>query len=267
MQKVIYIDSIFFLNLIMDLFLLELTAVTLKKTATFFRILLGSLIGAAGYCLILCIPEISYFCKTLLGMIPMTFLMVRIGCQTKKWKEIFYGTGYLFAYAFLLGGFLLFLIKRIPFLKARSDSVFLILIVGYIGFRICRFGIRKYQKSRKNHFCMVELLGDEQPIRIYGLIDTGNGLTEPISGKPVAILEEAIWQEMKKSKRPEKYRIIPFHSIGKENGILEGYEVERVQIEYETQRKELTNVPVAVFKGKLSVKGEYQMILPTQWSF
>ena len=111
------------------------------------------------------------------------------------------------------------------------------------------------------------LNGDERELQILGLIDTGNGLTDPVSGQPVAIMEETVWNEMQKEKRPEKYKVIPFHSIGKKRGILEGYEVERIEIECESEKKELTNVTIAVFQGKLSVKGDYQIILPPQWSF
>lgn len=267
MQKIIYIDSIFLMNLIMDLFLLELTAKTLKKTATFLRILSGSLLGAGGYCLILCLPYISYYLKVLLFMLPITAGMIKLGCRTKGFRELLYGTGYLFTYSFLLGGFMLFLIRRIPFLKEHENSLFMLLLLGYMGFRLCLWGIRESGRRKQNHFCRVELEGDETKITLIGLFDTGNGLTEPVSGKPVAILEEEVWQKMKSAKRPEKFKIIPFHSIGKDNGILEGYEVEKVRIEYEMGVRELSCVLIAVFKGKLSVKGEYQIILPPQWAF
>ena len=58
-QEAIYLDSAFLLNLVMDLYLLKLTAKILGKTATFSRLLAGSLTGAAVYCLILCLPGLS----------------------------------------------------------------------------------------------------------------------------------------------------------------------------------------------------------------
>ncbi|MDE7286310.1 MAG: sigma-E processing peptidase SpoIIGA, partial [Lachnospiraceae bacterium] len=54
LQGTIYIDSIFLLNLVMDLYLLTLTARILGKTATYPRIFAGSAVGAAGYCTALC---------------------------------------------------------------------------------------------------------------------------------------------------------------------------------------------------------------------
>ena len=53
LQETVYIDSVFLLNLVMDLYLLMLTAKVLGKTATYFRIFAGSITGAAGYCIVL----------------------------------------------------------------------------------------------------------------------------------------------------------------------------------------------------------------------
>lgn len=264
MQKTIYIDSIFLSNFIMDLLLLFLTTRTLKKSTTFLKTLAGSLLGAAGYCLVLCLPG-KYSVKVLFGMIPVTAMMVRTGCGTKGLKELLYAMGYLFFYSFLLGGFMLCMIRKAPFLKERSHSVFAILSVGIFGFLIVLFFLHKYWEKRKNHFCRIVLPGDKGEIEICGLIDTGNGLKDPVSGREAAILEEKVWLEMQKCKRPEKYKVMPFHSIGKEKGILEGYEVERIRVEEETGCRELHNVIIAVFQGDISVKGDYQMILPPQW--
>lgn len=264
MQRVIYIDSIFMMNLIMDFCLLSLTAGTLKKTATFLRILTGSLIGSVGYCLALCFVNIPYYMMVLFFMIPLGTAMVKVGCRTRGVKEVLYGTGYLFTYAFLLGGALLFLRNRFPVFK--TDSMVLTAFLGYLGFLICRKGIKKYHAARQNHFCRVVIHGDESYLLINGLIDTGNGLREPVSGKPVAILEKGIWEKMKRFKRPEKYRIIPFHSIGKARGTLDGYEVDHIRIEFEDGFKELDGVLIAVFDGKLSAKGGYQILLPPEWS-
>ena len=264
MQRTIYIDSIFLSNLIMDLLLLFLTTRTLKKSTTFLKTLAGSLLGAAGYCLILCLP-VRYPIKVLFGLLPVTALMIKAGCGTKGLKELLYGMGYLFTYAFLLGGFMLSLIKNIPFFREREVSGWMILATGTLGFLIWMLGIHEYRRRKKNHFCRIELPGDKGEIEVIGLVDTGNGLKDPVSGKEVAILEEKVWRNMRESICPEKYKVIPFHSIGKERGILEGYEVDRIRLMEETGCRELHNVIIAVFQGDISVKGDYQMILPPQW--
>jgi stage II sporulation protein GA (sporulation sigma-E factor processing peptidase) len=265
LQKVIYIDGIFLENLVMDLLLVRLTALTLKKTSAFTRILAGSLLGAGGYCLILCLPGISYPIKVIFGMVPVAMGMIRLGCRTRGIRELLYGTGCLFVYSFLLGGFILFLTNRLLLPGIRENSLLAVLAAGILGAEICMWGIKKYHGQRENHFCEVELWGDGEMVRVHGLVDTGNGLVDPISGKAAAILEEEVWNKIENAKKPEKYKIIPFHSIGKRNGILEGYEVERVRIRYGMTVKELTHVTIALSGGKLSAKGKYQMILPPEW--
>lgn len=264
MQRILYIDSIFFMNVIMDVSLLYLTAKTLRKTTTFFKILAGSLMGAAGYCLILCLPG-SYRIKVMAGAVPAAALMLRIGCGIHKGKELLYGMGYLFTYSFLEGGFMLFLMHVFPDWGKNRVSLSAVLCTGSLSFGAMLLGIRKYTKDKQNHFCIVRLPGDEGEIRISGLIDTGNGLTDPVSGKRAAILEKQVWQKMRSCQRAERYKVIPFHSIGREKGILEGYEIDKIQIEKETGEKELEHVIITVFKGKLSAKGDYQMILPPEW--
>lgn len=264
MLTTIYIDSIFLMNLILDISLLMLTVKTLKKTATFLRLFTAGLVGSFGYCLTVCLPGGFYLTKTACIMVPSVFLMVKAGCKTKGVRELLYATGYLYTYAFLLGGATLFLTKRIPFFVSHKENVLWVTVIGTLVCLLCARAIAGYRKKAENHFCRVRLKGGT--ICVSGLLDTGNGLTEPISGKPVAILESEIWQQMEEEKRPEKLRVIPFHSIGKENGILEGYEVDKIEIEYNADKRELNKVMIAVFQGKLSSKGEYQMILPTQFT-
>lgn len=265
MQKIIYIDGIFLENFVMDLLLVRLTALTLKKTAAFTRILAGSLFGAGGYCLILCLPGVSYPVKVIFGMIPVAMGMIGLGCRAGGIRELLYGTGCLFAYSFLLGGFILFLRNRFMLFGIRENSLLAVLAAGISGAEICVWGLKKYHRQRENHFCEVELWGDGEMVCVRGLVDTGNGLIDPVSGKAAAVLEEEIWDKIEYARKPEKYKIIPFHSIGKRNGVLEGYEVEKVRIKYGMTVKELTHVTIALLRGKLSAKGKYQMILPPEW--
>lgn len=267
MQKVVYIDSIFFINFMMDMMLLYLTGKTIHGEVSFQKLCFGSLIGAGGYCIALCFSFHFAYAELILEMFPIAFLMVKVGCKVTGVKKVLRGMGYMFTYAFLIGGVVLFLLRRFPFFKRYHENVLVVLSAGCFGFFLCRELLLYLKRKKQNVFCRVILNGDERKLQIMGLIDTGNGLIDPINGQPVAVMEEAVWHEMEKEKRPEKYKVIPFHSIGKKRGILEGYEVEKIEIECESEKKELTNVTIAVFRGKLSVKGDYQIILPPQWSF
>lgn len=262
----VYIDSVFLLNLVMDLYLIKLIAKVLGKTATYPAILAGSMTGALGYCTVLCIPGVSYGVKVLLGMLPVGMLMIKVAFHTKGFAELFRIMGYLYFFSFVLGGLIIFLKGKMPFLRQYEDSLRVVLLLGFVGYAVCAGGIARWKLSRNNCFCTVMIAGDEKPVKVRALIDTGNGLLEPISHKPVAVLDEEVWINLKRWMRPEKYKIIPYHSIGKEKGLLEGYEVDEMVVKGSTGKKQFEKVIIAVFKGKVSGKGSYQMILPSQLS-
>lgn len=262
----VYIDSVFLLNLVMDLYLLKLTAKVLGKTATYPAILAGGMTGALGYCTVLCIPGVPYGVKVLLGMLPVGMLMIKITFRTKGFAELFRIMGFLYFFSFVLGGFIIFLKGKMPVIGQYEDSLRVVLLLGFAGYAVCAGGIARWKQNRNNYFCTVVIAGDEKPMEIRALIDTGNGLQEPVSHKPVAVLDEEVWKNLKRWMRPEKYKIIPYHSIGKEKGLLEGYEVDEMIVKGSTGKKQFEKVIIAVFKGKVSGKGSYQMILPSQLS-
>jgi len=266
LQGTVYIDSIFFINLVMDLYLLALTVRILGRTATFLRIFAGSAVGAAGYCIVLCLPEFSYPLKVLLGMVPVGGLMVKIACGTKGFRELLRGLGILFTCSFFLGGFILFMREKVSMFAGRGDSMAVLFGAAFAGFALLRRLIWMYREKKRDLFCQVSLPGDSGPVEFAALIDTGNGLTEPVSQKPVAILDAEQWEKLKIWMKPEKYKIIPYHSLGKENGVMEGYEIDTMKVKGKESEKQFEKVIIAIFKGKVSKKGGYQMILPPELS-
>ncbi len=48
--------------------------------------------------------------------------------------------------------------------------------------------------------------------------------------------------------------------------MLEGYEIDAVEIKSDAGDKRFDKVIIAIFKGKISQKGSYQMILPPELS-
>ncbi len=268
-QEAIYLDSAFLLNLVMDLYLLKLTAKILGKTATFSRLLAGSLTGTAVYCLILCLPGIPRSVKMTAGMLATGALMIKIGCRTKGIKQLIRAMGYLYLFSFLLGGFLLFVKARLSQNAGRiweqhEGKILCILFLSFFLETLLEAVIHKSRERKKKLFCEVKLKGDQGPLEVKALVDTGNGLRDPISGKPVALLDQKIWEDMKSMQRPERYKLIPYHSIGRKNGMLEGYEVDQVEIWGIEEKKQLEHVIIAVCREELSGTGSYQMILPPE---
>jgi len=59
---------------------------------------------------------------------------------------------------------------------------------------------------------------------------------------------------------PEKFHFIPFHSVGKENGLLEGITFDCVSIQWQNKRLKFYDVIAASTKGSLYKGKEYQVI-------
>ena len=115
--------------------------------------------------------------------------------------------------------------------------------------------------SDQRHIYEVILTENGEDVVVRALFDTGNLLADPVTGKPVSIIEET--EEIKQwmTRYPHKYKIIPYQSIGKEHGILEGIVVDELMIQKEKEQVVKKETIVALYKGKLSKDGAFQMIL------
>ena len=108
-------------------------------------------------------------------------------------------------------------------------------------------------------YCEVVLQGAEGPLRIHALVDSGNTLTEPISGAPVSVLDARIFYRLWPEGLPG-FRVIPYHSVGKKSGILKGYPVPQMTLIQQGVEREYRNVYLAVSE---EIAGEeIQMLLP-----
>lgn len=100
---------------------------------------------------------------------------------------------------------------------------------------------------------------------LTGLLDTGNHLTEPLTGRPVSILD---WESAEKLPRFQKilkeekgYLYIPFHSVGTEKGWMMGIVVDAISIQYRGEEIRAKHPVLAVSREQLSRERQYQMIL------
>jgi len=109
--------------------------------------------------------------------------------------------------------------------------------------------IRMGRKRSRREGVATIVIG-EKKMAVKALVDSGNFLTEPISGKPVCVLDgreaQKLWGE------EDLFRVIPWHGIGEKRGILKGYPVPELQLELGGLVKTLHNVYVAVVPEKMA---------------
>lgn len=88
------------------------------------------------------------------------------------------------------------------------------------------------KKFYRQHLYRVRLLSGENVIEAEGFLDTGNGLHDPVSGKPVAVAAESLWKRMDELGflRQERYCAIPYEAVGG-GGVLDGVRIDALYIE------------------------------------
>ena len=95
------------------------------------------------------------------------------------------------------------------------------------------------------------------------LMDTGNKLYDPFFHKPVILVDEKMMKDMMaycKTECPERLHFIPFHSVGREQGLLEGITFDCVSIQWDNQSLKFKEVIAASTKESLYKGKEYQVI-------
>lgn len=288
----IYIDVVFLENLVMNSIILVASGIILKKKMKWIRIILASSLGAI-YTIIGYISVLEIYSNLILKVIlSILIIYIAFNPQTVKqlWKDllIFYLTSFVFGgVAFAL----IYVVKPQDILMKNGlflgtyplKTVLLAAIVAFIII-VAAFAIVKTKFSKKDMFCDVEVELNNKIIKTRAMIDTGNLLKEPITNTPVIVLEHTLLYECVPKeildnlesilggelvKIPEevrneyisKLKLIPFASLGKQNGMLVGIKADSLKIIQDDQEKENKNVIVGIYNKSLTKRGEYRALV------
>jgi len=97
---------------------------------------------------------------------------------------------------------------------------------------------------------MVELEMEEYRCSFRCCVDSGNCLREPLTGRPVILIDEkgADRLPFQRESYPQRFAVIPYQAVGVERGQLEGVRLDRVRFENRT----LENIILAWYSGRFS---------------
>ena len=256
MQYEIYIDSLFFLNLGLNLYLLELVNGILIQTVARKRIFIGAMAGSLLSVIPILLP-INLMLAAILGFVLSMAGMIRIAFKCRGWRSYLQ----LIERCMIIGIFLGALIQYLLY-RCNPDTHMPILgiwVFAAIGFLLLRGQLNR--KSQWKSHCKVMLRNQGTTIRIEGLVDTGNTLIEPVSGSPVAVLDKKIFDNLFWKQAPAGFRIIPYRSIDKKNGLMPGYLIPEMQVEWEGICMDYQNIYVAVRPEEMESAERYPMII------
>ena len=288
----IYIDIVLIENLIMNYIILFTTAVVLKIKVNHIRLILASLLGA-GYSIIAYMGIIKVYSSIILKII-LSVLIIYIAFNPQNIKKMCKDLLLFYLVSFVFGGAafaLIYIIK--PQNILMKNGLFLgtytlktVMLGAVVAFCIIigAFAIIKNKISKKDMFCEIEILINQKKIKTKAMIDTGNMLKEPITNVPVIVVEHILlYSSMPKEilnnlkeimggdfknipcdiqeKYISKLKLIPFSSLGKQNGMLIGIRPEYVKVITDEQEKINKNVIIGIYEKSLTKKGEYQALI------
>lgn len=289
----VYLDVVLLENLCMNYIILFATGYILKIKQNHIREIISALLGAI-YAIITYMQILEMY-STITMKIILSISMVYIAYKPKNIKSLAKQLVIFYLTSFVFGGCafaLLYFVRPQDILM--KDGIYIgtypikIALLGCIvGFTITviSFKIVKSKLTKKDMICNIKIYIKEKDIEMPAIIDTGNMLKDPITRVPVIVVERDILYgilpnkilnnlsqiiggdvsgeiyEEENIEYISKFRVIPFSSIGKENGMLLGFKADKVIVEINGNEEEIKNVIIGIYDKKLSKKGTYSALL------
>ncbi len=279
----LYVDIVFLENVFMNSIILLATGVILKDKTRIIRNLISSSIGAV-YAIIIYTSHIEIYSNIFLK-IMLSLVIVYIAFKPQNTKSLLKHLIIFYLTSFTFGGVafaLLYFVRPQDILLQNgvligTYPIKMILIGGIVGFVIITISFKniKGKLKREDIYCNVKLNVEEKTKIITALIDTGNFLKDPITKIPVIVAERESLKELfpdeillntskiinggsiDLGEYASKVRVIPFKSLGKDNGLLLGIKIDEAYIEYQDNVYEIKNVIIGIYNGILSRNRKY----------
>ncbi len=288
----IYIDIILIENLIMNYIILYATAIISKNKVYHLRKILASLIGAI-YVIIQYISKLNIYSNIIIKII-LSIIIVIVAFKPQNFKSMFKQLILFYVTTFTFGGvatYLIYVIKPTNIIIKNGmyvgtyilKVIFIGAIIGSI-ILIIAFKMTKNKITKKDMICQIKIKLNKKEKTINAMVDTGNMLKEPITGNPVVVVEksvlydlmpkdilnniesilggdfEKISENIKKEYIP-KLKIIPFSSLGKQNGMMIGIKPEKIIIINEQMEEEREDAIIGIYSKSLTKRGEYNALI------
>lgn len=257
----LYIDSVFFIQLVMNMYLLSITGKFLKCTATHGRIFLTALLGAGMMCIVILLPIFNLRIRLFIGVIPVSMVMISAAFGLRSFKLIMKSSMVMAVCGLFFGSAVLWLTRQLAWIKHFGYNISTFAFFGFFGYGFIRFLIRKLYEEKTDELKKIRIPTGKGNICLTALFDTGNHLSEPVSGAPVCIVSNSAAALLNDCFMPQKYHAIPYRSIGRKAGILDAYEIPELVIEDTYREIRCRRVIIAICNTEISKDSIYQMIL------
>lgn len=242
----IYLDLVMILNFFFDFILLLSVSILLRRNVSIYKILLGSFLG--GLSILFLFIEISSF-ELFLFKVIISIIMVLISFGYKSLKYTLKNLLYLYTASIILGGFLYFLnvefsYKQVGLIFINNglsiNAIFLIIFCPIIIYIYVKQGL--WLKSNYSNYYKINIYLDDKKYSLNGFLDTGNTLVEPITNKPIILIDKKV--------ECDKYFFVPCKTVNN-SGLIKCIKVDKVEI----SGRCINKVIVGLLDEKIKIDG------------
>ena len=288
----IYLDLIFLENIVINYIILYVTGLISKSKIKQKNILLGASIGAI-YSIIYYLLKLKVYSIFIIKII-LSIVIIYIVFKSNNFKDLFKLVLLFYLTSFVFGGAAIATIYMVNSQNITIQNGVLVgsytiktiligVIVAYFTL-IFAFKIMKSKLTKKDLICEICVTLNKKRIKTKALIDTGNLLKEPITNLPVIVMEHTLLFDVIpkdilkntekilggdfskipnniKDKYSFKLKVIPFSSLGKQNGMLLGIKGEDLTVYLKDETKKIEKVIIGIYNKSLTKRGEYRSLL------
>ncbi|QSZ27927.1 sigma-E processing peptidase SpoIIGA [Aceticella autotrophica] len=273
-----YVDILFVENFLINYIILYLTKRFSKNDTKNINLFFGSLCGSLYILTIfLSVPHIFY---SFSAKIIISFLIIAISFKIQRIADFIRLLSIFYLITFIIGGtaFALIYLVNFNFNQIIISAIIISVLLIYINWG---YITKRNTNSVLIHVLKINVLNMSRDIK--AIIDTGNSLCDPLSNRPVIVVEyDAIKELLPEGikmlykngqfndlfKIPDvihedgwinRLRIIPFMSLGMDKGLLLGFKPDFVNVD--NNKKDIKDVIVGICFNKLNKSGEYEALI------
>ena len=283
----VYLDIVLLENILLNYIIILSTAILSKEKIKFLKIIFSSIIGGI-FAIITYITDLSIISGIIIKII-ISIIMMKIAfkeCNLNRFVKILI---FFYLVSFTFGGIafmLLFFInpQNIIINENRFVGTYplkIAVLAGGFGFVIITIvaQIIKNKLTKNNVICELEIFYKGKNKKIKTMLDTGNLLKEPISNEDVIIVEKESLKDIvsndilenistilkgnqldSKNVYSYKIKIIPFSSLGNDNGLLIGFKPDYIKV-YGEEEIVRNDIIVGIYNGKLTPNDMYTSLI------
>ena len=268
----VYLDIILLENLCMNFIILYATGFIIKGKIRYINLLISSSIGAV-YAILVYMQIFEIYSNMITKMI-LSIAMIYVAFLPKGIKGLLKYLLIFYLVSFVFGGcafaLLYFLKPENIFMRngvyIGTYPIKIALLGAIVGFIVVHIAFKITMNNKK--------------VNIKAMLDTGNGLKDPITGSPVAVVEKeklvgllpdnilnnterilgGDWKDENINFR-SKFCVIPFNSIGKQNGMMLGFKVDEIKIINDIEEIVNKKAIVCLYNQKLSKTNAYSALI------